>query len=223
MRSTLLAAAMLSAMASSAIAQSDDGLPGPLPDRRAPAAVARRGPPLRLFISPAGEPFRGGEDGLAAWMSRADADHDGSVSVAEFRADADRAFALYDANHDGRIDGFEISAYETEIVPEITRLGVDEQALGGGRGRGGGRRGGVGRAGPAGAPARGVQRDGAAQFSLLNEPEPLAGADEDLDGRVSKLEWAHATNRRFAKLDQGAKGSLTLESLRAPPKDGKKK
>ena len=51
-------------------------------------AAAQPGPPGgagRLFISPAGEPFRGG-GGLEAWFARADADHDGTLILAEFRA-----------------------------------------------------------------------------------------------------------------------------------------
>ncbi|MEO8113421.1 MAG: hypothetical protein ABI655_03495, partial [Phenylobacterium sp.] len=79
------------------------------------------GPPRpRLFISPSGEPFRG-PDGLGAWLAGADADHDGAVTLTEFRADAVRFFKVLDANGDGRIDGFEIQAYERDIAPEITR------------------------------------------------------------------------------------------------------
>src|SRR5437899_9460764 len=66
------------------------------------------GPPrVRLFISPSGEPFRG-EDGLGHWLAQADADHDGAVTLAEFRADAEHSFKFLDTNGDGVIDGFEL-------------------------------------------------------------------------------------------------------------------
>ena len=147
-------------------------------------------------------------DGLAAWIARADANHDGALSLEEFRADAQRAFRLYDTNGDGRIDGFEIGAYESEIAPEITRLTMDEGPGGGGRGFFGRRRG----AAPAGAG-----RDGAAGYSLLNEPQPVANADANLDGGISAQEWLAATNRRFARLDVAKTGLLTHDSLRPPP------
>ena len=186
----------------------------------------RGGPPpgaearfRRLFISPSGEPFRG-TDGLAAWFARADADHDGAITAAEFQADALRFFGVLDANHDGMIDGFELQAYEQNIAPEITAVdiggprGQAPAADGGGRGGGGGMGGG-------GAPV-GVGRRGAARFSLINEPEPVANADENLDGRVSLEEWKHATARRFAALDKARTGRLTLDGLKGkvppPPK-----
>ncbi|MET0273008.1 MAG: hypothetical protein ABW360_08460 [Phenylobacterium sp.] len=182
-----------------------------------PAAAQPQGPPgPRLFISPSGEPFRGG-DGLAAWLAGADADHDGAVTLAEFRADAQRWFQVLDANHDGVVDGFETHDYERNVVPEITRLGFEGgpgardgggPPRGGGflRGRGGGR-------GPAGSG-----REGAARFSLINEPQPVAGADGDLDSKVTAAEWARATTRRFERLDVAKTGRLTRESLRPPEK-----
>jgi hypothetical protein len=63
----------------------------------------------------------------------------------------------------------------------------------------------------------GAGREGAARFSLLNEPQPLLAADEDVDGKITRAEWAHATARRFAKLDHDHAGRLTLESLRRKP------
>src|SRR5690349_14399725 len=52
----------------------------------AASAAAQPGPLAGLFLSPMGEPFRGGE-GAEAWFARADADHDGVVTAAEFQAD----------------------------------------------------------------------------------------------------------------------------------------
>jgi hypothetical protein len=166
----------------------------------------------RLFVSPSGEPFRG-RDGLAAWFAQADTDHDGSISLAEFRADAQRVFKLYDTNGDGVIDGFEIQAYERERAPEISEILLGDD--GGGRRR---RKGGGGDQAPHGAG-----REGAARFSLLNEPEPLLAADADVDGKVTLAEWMRATERRFATLDREHTGRLTLQGLKAAGKPDKGK
>ena len=98
------------------------------PRHREVGRLGHGGPPPRemgqrhgVFISPSGEPFRGG-DGLRAWFAQADADHDGAITAAEFQADALRFFQVLDANHDGTVDGFEISAYEQTIAPEIAIL-----------------------------------------------------------------------------------------------------
>ncbi|MFI4950775.1 MAG: hypothetical protein ACHP7A_07020, partial [Caulobacterales bacterium] len=76
--------------------------------RHGPGGPEARGGPARtrLFISPSGEPFRG-ENGLGDWLTRADADHDGAVTLAEFRADALHFFKVLDVNGDGVIAGFE--------------------------------------------------------------------------------------------------------------------
>ena len=157
-----------------------------------------------LFISPTGEPFRG-PDGLARWFAGADADRDGALTAAEFQADADRFFRTLDVNGDGVIDGFEMQAYEQTIAPEVASLEIESRI--------GGRRPGFGRGG-------GPGREGAARYSLINEPEPVANADANVDGRVSAQEWRRATERRFQSLDKAKTGRLTLEALRGktPPK-----
>lgn len=160
------------------------------------------GPRRGVFISPSGEPFRGG-DGLKAWFQGADADHDGTLTAEEFQADALRFFKVVDANHDGVIDGFEVSAYERTIAPEIAML--EFERLGAGRGRRGRGR----AAGPAG------------RIALINEPEPVAGADENVDSKITLQEWKHATARRFAILDKARTGRLTLEALEGGPAGGK--
>ena len=202
------------------------------------------GPPprVRLFISPSGEPFRG-DGGLARWFTQADTDHDGAVTLPEFRADAVQSFKVLDTNGDGTIDGFELQAYERNIVPEIGVLNFDESPRGGGRRRGiggGGTGGGIGGSSPRtndtggshvdaeallrqqSAKVPGAGRDGAARYSLINEPQPIAAADANLDGKVTLAEWMAITDRRFGKLDYDKTGRLTLESLlRAQPKDQK--
>ncbi|MDB5463316.1 MAG: hypothetical protein JWP23_1705 [Phenylobacterium sp.] len=203
------------------------------------------GPPrVRLFISPSGEPFRG-EDGLGHWLAQADADHDGAVTLAEFRADAQHSFKFLDTNGDGVIDGFELQHYERDIVPEIGVMTFDERPTpaarpsgGGGRGGGGGGRGGRGGGGMGGGGGRGggqgggsgsdnsssaqaqqttkapaAGREGAARYSLINEPEPISAADANLDGKVTLAEWMAITDRRFARLDHDKSGRLTRDSL----------
>jgi hypothetical protein len=242
MQRSIFAAALALTLTTAAVAQ-------PAPD---PGAGG--GPRGRLFISPAGEPFRGG-DGLATWFAGADADHDGALSPAEFAADAQRFFKTIDADHNGVLDGPEVQVYEQKVVPEINNMSLGGGAGpgaaaggGGGRsGRGGGGRGGGGRGGGMGgggmggggggggrggggrggggggggsgashAQVIGAGREGAARFSLLNEPEPLTGADTDIDGKVTVAEWTRATTRRFDRLDKAQAGKLTLDGLQTP-------
>jgi hypothetical protein len=175
----------------------------PGPSQGGPPAERPEG---RLFLSPAGEPFRGG-DGLAAWFARADADKDGALALAEFRADAMTFFKALDQNGDGSVDGTENSRYEQRIAPEITQL-----FLGGPNAEGERPRKFISKTGKKAEP-----RQGAARFSLLNEPQPVRGADFDLNQKVSSEEWAKAAGRRFGLLDGAGDGKLTLAEL-APRK-----
>lgn len=188
----------------------------------------RDGPPLRLFISPSGEPFRQG-DGAAAWFAQADADHDGALTPQEFRNDALRFFKILDQNADGAIDGFETARYENELAPEINRTAADpdrpppgaegeRRGPGGpppGEGPGGRRGGGEKRGGPRDAK---MMRDGAARFSYLDIPEPIRAADLNLDWRVTEAEWLKAADKRFGLLDPKGLGRLTPDAL--PPLPG---
>jgi len=245
----ILAAALIAALAwplaGAAQAQAETQSPAhaPIVDLGSdppPSKPVRR---PRLFISPSGEPFRG-DKGLATWFAGADANHDGAIDEAEFTADALRFFKTLDANHDDRLDGFELQAYERDIVPELALQDGEPGGLPGGgrRGRGGGeRRGGAsptrdGHAGgadygssipDAAVTAPGAGREGAARYALLNEAQPVANADENVDGKVSLEEWKHATARRFAHLDKARTGRLLLADLILPkdkqPKDDKRK
>jgi hypothetical protein len=166
----------------------------------------------QMFLSPSGEPFRPTPEkpsGFDAWFDQADTDHDGSLDKGEFRADARRFFKTLDTDGDGVIDGFEIQAYEHQIVPELIAAyeaptSVFAAAERDRRERKGGRRG-------------GIQR-------LLNEAEPVSGADLNLDGKVTLDEWLRATDERFDLLDTAKTGRLTREALKArftPPKRGR--
>lgn len=234
----------LSACASDEPRHGPGGPEGPGGPGGGPGRPAR----VRLFVSPSGEPFRG-DNGLGRWIAQVDADHDGSIDLAEFRADALHSFKVLDTNGDGVIDGFEIQAYERNIVPEIGVMSFDEgpetgprrkhSAIGNPRDDGGaGPVGGPGGAGGLGGggrdpaqmladqanqPIKGAGREGAARYSLLNEPQPILAADADLDGKVTLAEWMAMTDRRFAKLDHLKTGRLTRDSLtKIQPKDQQK-
>ena len=148
---------------------------------------------------------------MARWFAQADKNGDGRLDRGEFRADAEAFFRVLDENHDGLIDGFEVSDYEQHIAPEI--IGAYGSGGGGGRrsGRGGGRRGGP-EQGQDGAGSAAVLQ-GAAIFGLLDEPEPVTAADTDLSGRITLAEWMAVTDRRFDLLDTKQLGYLTLADL----------
>lgn len=169
-----------------------------------------RPPRQQLFISPSGQPFRapaGQPYPVAAWFAAADRDHDGKLTPAEFRADAEAWFAKLDRDGDGQISMPEVTVWENETVPEITVATLG--GFGGGRG------------GPLSRNEVDTRAQGAATFSLINEPHPIRGADADFSMGVSKAEWRAATDRRFDLLDQsrpgGRTGSLTLETLPRTP------
>ena len=198
------------------------------------------GPPgPRLFVSPAGEPFRpagGGAQPMQAWFTQADLDRDNSLSYAEFLADFVRAFGTYDVDGDGEIAPAEITRYETELLPEMARRGGGPGAGGvgdgprGGRGgmgrgprpgggggmrRGGGRGGGGGGGGRAVAPDSYAMTVGAARFGLLPISHPIRNADLDFNGGVSRTEFEAAAQQRFNLLNAAGTGRLTLENLEA--------
>ena len=92
---------------------------------------------------------------------------------------------------------------------------------GGGGGRSGGDGSGDGSGGVGGGGRRAGQgREGAARYSLLNEPEPVLGADLDIDFKVSTAEWLKTADKRFGLLDTKGEGKLTLDNL--PPLPGRR-
>lgn len=190
--------------------------------------------PWAPFVSPMGEPFRSrapDDDPFARWFHEADRNHDGLLTEAEMRADAERFFARLDANQDGRIDSEERMAYETEIAPEVqsnSRWKQTRQEM-------------TAEPRPADDSERsdrrrrwakdidGYQPDGlqgAARYGLLNLPEPVAGADADFDRFVTLDEFRSAASYRFRLLDRNHTGSLSLEQLKpllpSRPKEGRR-
>lgn len=207
MRSILFACAAALAFTGEAFAQIEL-LPTP-PDRGPTRGErgAAFGPSEHLFIAPSGEPFRAELQApypVGVWFARADADHDGRLTLAEFTADSLTFFDAMDVNHDGVVDGFEGQAYERTIVPELgaqrADLGIRPPPRRSGGLFGGGR-------------VRQGDAEGAALYGLLNEPQPVAGADSDLDRKISRAEATAAAQRRFRRLDTDNDGALRLDSL----------
>jgi len=195
---------------------------------------ARSGGPT-LFISLAGQPFRG-EPGepypVARWFARVDRKGDGRIDRAEVRTDAEAFFRTLDRNHDGVLDAFEVADYEQQIAPEIlgaysggggrSNGGSDSGGSGGGghgRGGGGGRRGGGSGSGRSTSSVSdgGLQYQGAAAFSLTPDPEPVASADAALDGKITLAEFLAAVDHRFDLVDVKHLGYLTLADLPKTP------
>ncbi len=207
---------------------------------------------VQRFLSPMGQPFRAPEGEpypVAAWFAAADTDHDGKLTRAEFRADALAFFKVLDTNGDGVIDAEEIDHYELDVAPEVRSegsLGVSSGGpggLGGGGGHHGGRHGGGAGGGGGqsggfddGQAALGGEGDevkprverygerpmGGGRFGLLNIPEPVVGADTDLNRRITRKEFAESADRRFALLDPDDTGELTLATLPRTPVEGRK-
>lgn len=182
---------------------------GPPPGEGGPGGPRMGG--KQVFISPAGEPFRadvGQPYPVAAWFAGADADHDGVLTREEFVADSLRFFDKLDTDKSGVLDGFEVSAYERNIAPEIVQASAMPQQ---GPPSGGGPDGDGPR--PRRDGGLGNMLLGATPFALLAEPQPVMGADADFNRRVTRDEATRAANARFKLLDKDGDGRLTLAEL----------
>ncbi len=196
------------------------------------AALAQPAKPIftQLFISPCGEPYRGGPGDpypVSLWFKQADLNKDGAIDKTEFRADHMGFFDALDSDGNGVLDNIEISFYENKVVPDVLhneRFGalsggaglILVQLQGGPHAEDAGPN--MGPHGPApdlGASRRrgGIPLEGAAAFNFLREPEPILAADADINGRVSKAEFLAAADRRFKRLDRNADDRLTPEEL----------
>jgi len=197
--------------------------------------------PGQVFISPAGQAFRapfGGPYPVATWFAQADLDHDGHLDRNEFEQDFKRFFDQLDVEHQGALSGIDIQRYEDQIVPEVASRGDTAPGVGGSYGgqHNGGRRGGGGRGGWGGHGGHrgdGSQRSGgdaghaegtydlstigAARYSLIAIPEPVASMDTNMDGLVTPDEVEAAADRRFDELDQAGRGYLLLKDLPETP------
>jgi hypothetical protein len=233
-RLALLAALLASPAPLSLAWAQPPGPPEPRPEGGPPGQEPPRRP--QLFISPAGEPFRtprGEPYPVVTWFARADANHDGAIGREEFAADALAFHARLDADHDGWVDGFEIADYEKNVAPEILSP-LD-------RGEEGprainmelGKRPFIGRPKPLDAGRYGSTRNGAGLYGLINEVQPVAAQDSDLNRRIDTKEVRIAAKDRFSILDKDGDGKLTLATLpktpfqaileAPPPRDGAKR
>ena len=176
-----------------------------------------------LFISPAGEPFRsraGDPYPLPVWFNGADADHNGSLTPAEFDADAQRFFGILDLNKDNKIDGSETRAYETDVAPEIVRrvpLLSERRGVAGDPGDSGISPLRTLREPPAGGQRLRPPSEGAGFYALLNEPQPVTASDGDFNSLITRQEFSAAAKRRFTRLDANADRVLKLDELPTPP------
>lgn len=237
-RDVLLASVLAFASAAALVGcATDEGRRRPPHD--APPGAEGRGRAPNVFISPLGEPYRAGPKDpypVAVWFARANASGTGQMTEAEFIADAERFFRVLDANHDGVIDGFELADYEHDIAPEIQpkirglRPGEgmddslkfdDREGQSAPRRRRGGQRGGSEGEGGGGQDpnivAADLLRQGAGVYGLLPDPEPVASASSDLNGKITLSEWRDAARRRFARLTLPGHATVALADLPKTP------
>ena len=172
------------------------------------------------FISPMGEPFRSraaGDDPLGRWFAGADANGDGSLTSVELEADAQRFFQSLDEDGDRQILPTELIAYEWQTAPEIQVNSRWRDPRGEGKSI-------KGRDPRNSYDPRSLQ--GAARYSLLNIPQPVASADTDFNRAITADEFGAAAAHRFRLLDRNSDVRLDLVELRAQlplPRKGQKR
>jgi hypothetical protein len=159
----------------------------------------------RTFISPMGQPFHGDNaapDPERAWFDSADGNHDGTVTRAEFQADASRFFTTLDRKHDGEIDPDDIDYYESTVAPEVRSGSGGPGIVASSSDPDGGK-----------APSYDAGKLGAARFSYFQLPEPVTAADRNFNRGVDAREFAEAADKRFTSLDTNHDGKLGWDEL----------
>lgn len=184
------------------------------PPPPSPATEAPRAGVQAIFFSPSGEVFRAPIKDpypTVLWFAQADIDKDAALSREEFMTDAVRYFAIVDRDGKGIITSQDNSHYEAELSPEITGfspLVAQPKAPPSNDGDA---------SSPQGKQGYIKRVQGAAQFSLINEPQPIRGADANFDFRITTEEWTRASEQRFSMLDKDKDGRLTIEELPKTP------
>ena len=195
MKRVVTGAALAALLAGVAVAQ-DAPLPPGGPDAPPPM---RHGPPTRDQVAQM----------VQRMFARADANHDGVVTRAEYdqarqemetrrREHHDRAFARLDANKNGSL-----SRSEFDSPPQVGKdaNGAPPPPLEGPGGRV--RRGGHGLMGPG-----------------MMGPAWFDRADADHDGKVTLAEAQAAALARFDAMDRNRDGTLRPDEMGAPPPAG---
>lgn len=162
-------------------------------------------PETNLFLSPAGKPYRAAKDKpypVVDWFNAANKSHDGKLTKAEFRDDAEAFFRELDLNKDGVIDSREVQVYERIVAPEIVTAMPPDLPR------------------PPTNDSK-EQPQGGGWFGLLGEPEPVTAADRNFDGKITLAEFLKTTDERFALLDVDKRGYLTLDELPYTPLQAK--
>lgn len=179
---------------------------------RRDAAAAVRNRSLEPIFSPNGEPLNGGplghpacNDAVSGWFARVDANHDGTLDLDEFLADARRQFAVMDLDKNGEITPDELSAYRAAFDASLSLTPAEEAdaapAAGGGKGRH--RRGGA--TGSSGARAK-IDVSG-------DTPDPVMSADVNLKFRVTLADFIAYERQAFTQLDLKRNGRVTLTEV----------
>lgn len=190
--------------------------PGIAYSRKIPDEAPVCAPPgtVPVFLSPAGEPFRGTVGQAypsAIWFARADANGDGSLTRAEMIADASRFFARLDTDHDGRLTPEEVQAYERDVAPETSLFVARDVDFYERSTRGRHQADAMGRSSDYGGAM------GAGRYAWLNIPEPVAAADLEFDRVVTTAEFARAASNAFDSLGGAAHERLALSDLPKTP------
>ena len=192
-----------------------------------------------VFISPCGQPFRAAKGApypVVDWFKAADTNGDGKIDHAEFLADAAAFFKILDRNHDGFLDTYDVAVYERRIAPEILGYTYKVGALPTGARRLPGHQGAqlwlAQMMGPSTGAAPGQlgldndstpsvvkplpldeSKKGASPFSFFDEPEPVATADFNFNGKITQPNFLRLADMHFTSLDRDGVGYLTLAKL----------
>ena len=164
-------------------------------------------PPVRLgpIYSPNGEPLSGGalgdpkcEDAMRHWFARVDADHDGTIDLGEFLADARRQFAVMDLDHSGVLTPAVLAQYRAPFMNDRARRQAsnDDEDDDDRRNR----RNHIGYDGPAVG---------------LDRADPVMLADVNLRNRVTLDGFLSYAGRNFASLDADKNGRLSGDEIEA--------
>ena len=194
---------------------------------------------VNVFISPCGQPYRaprGAPYPVVDWFKAVDKNGDGKIDHAEFVADAAGFFKILDRGGKGFLDTYDVAVYEHRIAPEIIGFTFKVSALAPGARRLAGHAGGslwqAQMMGPqGGAPAGQMSPDtdstptavkplpldeskqGASPFSFFDEPEPVATADFNFNGKITLPNFLRLADMHFTTLDRDGAGYLTLARL----------